>query len=129
MKVHHIGYAVKRLEKAAEVFATLGYTMGEITKDESRRIRIMFLENGAERVELVAPDGDDTPVDGILKSTGPTPYHICYEVQDINAATDELKTKGFVTVKEPEPAPAIGGATVAFMYNARVGLIELVEIK
>lgn len=129
MKVHHIGYAVKRLEKAAEVFAVLGYTLGEITEDESRHIRIMFLENGTERVELVAPNGENTPVDGILKSVGPTPYHICYEVSDINTAMDELKEKGFVTVKEPERAPAIGGAAVAFMYNARVGLIELVEIK
>ncbi len=129
MKVHHIGYAVKRIEKAAETFAALGYTLGDITEDKNRKIRIMFIENGTERVELVAPNGDDTPVDGILKSTGPTPYHICYETQELKTAMDELKEKGFVTVKEPEPAPAIDGCNVAFMYNARVGLIELVEIK
>lgn len=129
MKVHHIGYAVKRIEKAAETFVALGYTLGDITEDKKRKIRIMFIENGTERVELVAPNGDDTPVDGILKSTGPTPYHICYETQELKTAIDELKEKGFVTVKEPEPAPAIDGCNVAFMYNARVGLIELVEIK
>ena len=129
MKVHHIGYAVKKLEKAAEIFEGLGYIGGDITEDEIRNIKIMFMENGHERVELVAPNGESTPVDGVLKNNGPTPYHICYEVPDMENAVSELKTKGWMVIKEAEPAPAIGGATVVFLYNRHIGMIELVEIK
>lgn len=129
MKVHHVGYAVKKLEKAAEIFEGLGYTPGKITEDESRNIKIMFMENDRERVELVAPNSDSTPVDGVLKSVGPTPYHICYEVPDMAAALNDLKQNGWMVIKEPEPAPAIDGAPVAFLYNRYIGMMELVEIK
>lgn len=129
MKVHHIGYAVKNLEQSISTFEVLGYTTVEITEDTGRHIRIAFLQNGSECVELVAPDGDGTPVDGVLKSVGPTPYHICYEVPDLQAALTELQQYRWIVTKQPEPAPAIGGAPVAFLYHRRVGMIELVEIK
>lgn len=38
MKVHHVGYAVKKLEKAVEAFERLGYISGDITEDTSRNI-------------------------------------------------------------------------------------------
>lgn len=129
MKVHHIGYAVKNLEQSISAFEALGYTAGEITSDAGRHIRIAFLQNGSECVELVAPDGDETPVDGVLKSVGPTPYHICYEVSNLEEALNELQKSRWIVTKQPEPAPAIGGAAVAFLYHRRVGMIELVEIK
>lgn len=129
MKVHHIGYAVKNLEQSIGVFEALGYTVGEITADAGRNIRIVFLQNGSECVELVAPDGDETPVDSVLKSVGPTPYHICYEVPNLEEALNELQKSRWIVTKQPEPAPAIGGASVAFLYHRRVGMIELVEIK
>ena len=87
------------------------------------------MENGHERVELVTPNGVSTPVDGVLKNSGPTPYHICYEVSDMPAAVNELKANGWMVIKEPTPAPAIGDALVTFLYNRHVGMIELVEIK
>ena len=129
MKVHHVGYAVKKLEKAAEVFKALGYLPGEITEDELRHIRIMFMENGHERVELIAPNGESSPVDGVLKNSGPTPYHICYEVNDIKKAVAGLSAGGWTVIKDAEAAPAIGGAPVVFLYNRHIGMIELVEIK
>ncbi len=129
MKVHHIGYAVKKIEKAAEVFKSLGYTCGEVKEDTLRSIKIMFAENGTERVELVAPIGSDTPVSGILKGSGPAPYHICYEVGDIEKSIEELSADGWMLVHAPLEAPAIGGAPVAFLYNRHIGMIELVEIK
>lgn len=129
MKVHHIGYAVKNLEQSIAAFEALGYSSGAITADAGRKIRIAFLRNGSECVELVAPDGDESPVDGVLKSIGPTPYHICYEVPDMESALAELQHSRWIVTKQAEPAPAIGGARVAFLYHRRVGMIELVELK
>ena len=129
MKVHHVGYAVKKIEKAASVFEELGYIPDEITEDSIRNIKIMFMENGTERIELVAPNGENSPIDGVLKNNGPTPYHICYEVPDMDNAVQELKEMGWMVIKEKEKAPAIGGAPVVFLYNRHAGMMELVEIK
>lgn len=129
MKVHHIGYAVKRLDKAAELFEGLGYAAGEITEDEARRVKILFMKNEHACVELVAPNGEPNSVDGVLNKNGPTPYHICYEVADMEEAVGKLKENGWMVVREAEAAPAIGGASVVFLYNRHIGMIELVEIK
>lgn len=47
MKVHHIGYAVKNLEKAIDDFSSLGYRLvSDIVDDAIRNVRICFMENG-----------------------------------------------------------------------------------
>lgn len=130
MKVHHVGYAVKDIEKALPVFSALGYEIcGDIVKDNIRNVEIVFLRNGEEWVELVAPNGENTPVDGVLKNNGPTPYHICYEVEDLDKAVVELKQQKFMVLKKAEVAPAIDGCKVEFLYHKDLGMIELVEVK
>ena len=45
MNVHHIGYLVKKGEKAAQAFEALGYEReGGWTHDEVRRVDILFLQ-------------------------------------------------------------------------------------
>ena len=55
MQIDHIGYAVKKLDKAISEFQKLGYTFEEIIDDEDRNLQIVFGENGGYRVELLAP--------------------------------------------------------------------------
>lgn len=130
MKIHHIGYAVKDLEAAAVVFEQLGFTSGEIVQDSGRNIQICFMSTpGGGYVELVAPEGPSSPVDGILKKAGSMPYHICYETSDIDMEISALtENRLFTLIQPPAPAPAIGGNRVAFLWNRAVGLIELVEL-
>ena len=128
MRVHHVGYAVKDIEKSMAAFERLGYECGKVVEDDIRQVKIVFLQNGSERVELVAPNGDADPVAGVLKKNGAMPYHICYEVDDLEDAIADLKAqRGWMLTKAPEVAPAIGGKRVAFMYQKDVGILELVE--
>jgi len=128
MKVHHIGYAVKEIDEAVKKFRDLGYVVEDKIEDESRKVVIAFARNNDVLVELVAPMGEGSPVDGILDKNGAAPYHICYEVHNIEEACKELKKEGWTVLIKPAPAPAINGALVVFLYNRIVGLIELVEI-
>ena len=129
MKVHHIGYAVKNIEDSMQHFQILGYKpISEIVADPIRNVKIVFLQNDAEKIELVAPNGENTPVDSVLKKSGPAPYHICYEVEDIEEAIARLGKKWLV-IRKPEIAPAIDNRKVAFLLNSKIGLIELVENK
>ena len=64
---------------------------------------------------------------GLLKKNGIGPYHICYEVRDLEKAIDGLKTKHFVITDPPEKAPALDNRKVVFMYHTKIGLIEVLE--
>ena len=130
LKVHHIGYAVSDIEKAQKSFESLGYTAcGPVTDDYIRNVKIVFMKTGDTTVELVAPDGEPNPVDGVLKKNGSTPYHICYVTDDMNESIQDLKKSGYMVIKKPEAAPAIDNCNVAFLYSAAAGMIELAEIK
>lgn len=128
MKVHHVGYLVKKLARARNAFEALGYeATGEITQDEARGIEILFMKNGHEVIELVTPSREGSHVEGLMKRAGNAPYHICYTAENIEKDVSDLTGNGYVLVHEPLAAPAIGGKRVAFLMSPAIGLIELVE--
>ena len=129
MKINHIGYAVKKIEKAMSAFAVLGFEFGDITDDEDRNVRITFGTKDGYCIELVSPLDRKlpSPVDTHLGSSFGTPYHICYESEDFDKDIAALEEKGFKTIIEPRPAKAFGGRKVVFMMSAGFGLMEIVE--
>ena len=129
MKIDHIGYAVKRIDRAVSSFEKLGFQFLEPINDEDRNVVIVFGVNDEYRIELVTPldRTKKSPVDSYLSSIGPTPYHICYQTDDLETAIKELEIKGFKTVIEPQKAIAFDGKRVVFMVNIGIGLLEIVE--
>ena len=128
MTVHHIGYLVRSVERAARTFEALSYAAeGEITRDESRKIDILFMRNGDIRVELVAPYADDSAVGNLRNRIGAAPYHICYETENMEREVDSLTENGYVLTSAAMPAPAIDGRNVVFLLHPAIGIIELVE--
>ncbi len=129
MKIDHIGYAVKDMEGAIRKFLFLGYRLcGKAVDDAERKVKIQFLlDSKDERVELVAPLEQNSPVDGWLEKNGNSPYHICYESEDMERDIAALKANGFIIVRRASPAPAMGGRQVAFLYSRETGPLELVE--
>ena len=62
-----------------------------------------------------------------LATAGVTPYHMCYEVQDIEAAIASLREQRFLLVNGPVPAWAMDDRRIAFLFQKNTGLVELVE--
>lgn len=128
MKVHHIGYLVKKLAKAAEEFEKLGYVrLGEVTADAYRRVDILFLEKDGYVVELVSPNSPDSVVSGLIKTYKNAPYHICYVCENFEADLAQLTGNGYFQIDEPTPAPALGDRRVCFLMHPALGMIELLE--
>ena len=128
MKIHHIGYLVKKIPRAEQAFSARGYSReGDVTRDETRGIDILFMKNGDTRVELVCPYCENSQVEGIRKRVGNAPYHICYLSEAIERDAGEMQNQGYVLTSAPQPAPAIGGKKVAFLFSPAVGIVELVE--
>ncbi len=130
LELSHIGWAVNSLENAIPAFRSLGYTVkGDVCIDDARKVKLVLLEDSCSNViELVAPAAEDSPVSDILKKAGPTPYHICFAINNENwqKYRDSLKKSGFIVLHKPQMAPLFGNDEVVFLYSKDIGLIEIV---
>jgi methylmalonyl-CoA/ethylmalonyl-CoA epimerase len=130
MKIHHIGYAVRDLEASVPEFLKLGYKNVNVTiLDEIRKVAIQFMKNDSYLIELIAPLNDNSPVDNILSKIGNTPYHICYEVDDLSYQIKRFSDEGYLLIEDAKEALGVDNHRVAFLFSSKVGLIELIEAK
>ena len=130
---HHIGYAVLDIEDSKRTFELLGFSaINEQHSDSLRNVNIQFMKNNAYMIELIAIADicRHSDMNFLIKNGRKfevTPYHVCFEVDDLEEAMAELREKRFVLSAHPAPAPAMRGRLVAFMYHRNTGLIELLE--
>lgn len=128
MKVHHIGYIVKNIEKAGRDFRSLGYAQTTpVTFDPIRNADISFWENNSYRVEIVCPRDESSVVYDLMKNHKNMPYHICYCTPCLEDSIAELLRQGYFQIDEPTEAPAIDGKRVCFLMSGQSGMIELLE--
>lgn len=128
LTVHHIGYLVKKMDKAKDAFLSLGFQVEQDTlRDEIRKVEICFLLKDGYRIELVSPYAEDSVVSGLMKRYKNSPYHICYETADFEAAFADLTANGYIAIDTPTPAPALDGRDVVFLSSAVLGMIELIR--
>ncbi len=128
LKVHHIGYLVKKIDAAIHSFENLGYQITQETiYDAIREVNICFLEKNGYTIELVSPVSDTSVAAGLMKKYKNSPYHICYETENFEQAYQELTAGGFLAIDTPTPAPALDNREVVFLTNAAMGMIELIH--
>lgn len=125
MEIHHIGYAVSDMQSSIEQMHLLGYTVGDVIVDDNRSVYIAFAHHGAYCIELISPMTNASPVSKILQKNGPTPYHVCYVVDDMEQSIALLQSHKWVVIVPPAAAIAFNWQPVAFLYNRYLGLIEL----
>lgn len=132
MKIDHVGYAVKKMDKAIKEFEILGYRFEKIINDYDRNLYVCFGNNGSYRVELVSPIDKErpSPVDTYLSKVGPTAYHICYKSSDLEGDISELEKQGFRVIIPPTFATAFSNEhdrRVVFLIGKNFGIFEIVE--
>ncbi len=130
MKIHHVGYLVKKMDRAIDSFTILGFcSISDMIYDEYRDVDIQFMEKDGYVVELVSPRSDRSVVSNLIKTYKNTPYHICYESDSFEDDLKTLELSHFTMFDEPCPAPALGDRRVCFLQSPRIGMIELVEME
>ncbi|MDB4913480.1 MAG: lactoylglutathione lyase [Gemmatimonadetes bacterium] len=127
---HHLGVAVADMAKSIPIYKTLfnyDVTSGPFD-DPIQKVSVCFLSRGAGDmpIELVAPLGPGSPVSATLAKGG-SAYHVCYEVPDIAAAIQHLKSNRCVVLAQPVPAVAFDMRKIAWLLTPTQQLIELVE--
>lgn len=132
LKIDHIGYAVRDINKTAQYYIDAGWILSEVFDEEVQQSKIAFLtKEGFTKIELVAPliEGSPSPVDTILQKIGCSTYHVCYVVEDIEQAVEDLFDEGFKPLFEPVESIAMEGHQICYLYHLHVGLIEIVSTK
>ena len=114
--IHHLGVAVDDLDDALATYGRLfGATLEHRARVPDQGVEAAAVLVGADRVELLAPTGEDTPVGRFLASRGPGMHHVAYEVEDVAAALDDLTAAGAQLIDE-QPRAGLFGLEVAFVH-------------
>jgi methylmalonyl-CoA epimerase len=91
-------------------------------------VTVALLPVGDSRIELLEPVGQDTPVGRFIEKRGEGLHHICYEVDDLEAKLQEVRSLG-LRVLDGYPRRGAEGKLVAFLHpsSANGVLVELVQ--
>jgi methylmalonyl-CoA/ethylmalonyl-CoA epimerase len=129
-RVEHVAIAVRSLGEVMRVFQEkLGLELEYEEDFPQYQTRIAMYPVGETYLELLEATGPDSDTGKWLAEKGQGLYHICLEVEDIDAALAELRAKG-VRLLDEEARPGHGGSRIAFLDPKSTGdvLIELAEI-
>jgi methylmalonyl-CoA/ethylmalonyl-CoA epimerase len=124
-KIDHIGIAVEDPQAALAVFADgLGLELEETEDIASQKLRAYHLRVGESHIELLHPLDPESPVAKFLAKKGGGIHHLALAVDDIAAATEQMKAKGLQPLSE-KPFIGAGGKQVLFFHPKTTGGILL----
>ena len=126
-RIAHIGIAVADLEAILPFYRdVLG--MPEVPLDAADGARIAGLAAGESLVELLEAERPDSPIGKFVERRGPGIHHVCFAVDDLDAALARCRSAGLRLIDE---TPRVGaeGKRIAFLHpSATAGvLVELSE--
>jgi methylmalonyl-CoA epimerase len=126
-RIEHVAIAVRNLDAARKTFETLG--IGCEYEETINGIRLAMLPIGESALELLEPQREGTRTGEWIATRGEGLYHICLEVEDIEAALAELRGRG-VGLLDEVPRTGHGGHRIAFLDPRSTAdvLVELVEM-
>lgn len=125
--ISHLGVAVRDLEEAREFYRhVLGLESAEPIIGGEGTIKVSMVDTGNTVIELLQPIGSDGVMARFLEKKGEGFHHICYEVDDIDAAIAAVKAKGLEILGEPRPG-AEGMTAFIHPRDTHGVLIEFVE--
>ncbi len=130
-RIDHIAVVVRDLDAALRVYHdVLGLPLERVEEVPAEKVKVAFLPlpEGDSEVELVQPTADDTGIARYLAKRGEGMHHICFEVEDIEAAMSDLSAAG-LKVLEEKPRLGSQGQKYVFIHpkTAHGVLIELYQ--
>ena len=127
--IEHIGIAVEDTENRSpfwEHVLGINRTTTEIVEHEG--VKTDIYNTGKGKVELLKSISDDSTIEKFLNKKGEGIHHVCFEVDNIEQAINELKEKNISIVSE-KPSIGAEGYKIVFIHPKSTGgvLVELAE--
>ena len=131
-RLNHVAIAVPDLNAAIALYRdTLGASVGAPQDEPDHGVTVVFIDLPNTKIELLYPLGENSPIQGFLnKNPSGGIHHICYEVDDIVAASDRLTAAGARVLGTGEPKTGAHGKPVLFLHpkDFTGTLIELEQV-
>ena len=117
-RLNHVAIAVPDLKAAAALYGgTLGAKVSAPVAQPKHGVTVVFVELPNTKIELLHPLGDGSPIASYLeRNPSGGIHHVCYEVDDILAARDQLKATGARVLGDGEPKIGAHDKPVLFLH-------------
>ncbi len=117
-KLNHVAIAVPDLDQAVGVYRdVLGAEISAPHELPEHGVTAVFVNLNNTSIELMQPLGDASPIHKFLeKHTKGGLHHVCYEVEDIFAARDQLIGEGMAIIGDGEPYIGAHDKLVIFLH-------------
>lgn len=117
-RLNHVAIATKNIEAATAVYRdTLGAKVSGQVPQPDHGVTTVFVELPNTKIELLEPLGANSPIAKFLeKNPSGGIHHVCYEVDDINAAVKQMKDRGATITGTGEPRIGAHGKPVVFLH-------------
>ncbi|MGX1023694.1 methylmalonyl-CoA epimerase [Psychroflexus sp. MBR-150] len=128
-KIEHLGIAVKDLEVAKQTYETLlGKSAYQSERVESEGVETVFFKTGESKIELLGATQDDSPIAKYIEKRGEGLHHIAFDVADIEAEIERLKSEGFQLISD-QPKAGADNKRIVFLHpkSSHGVLVELCE--
>lgn len=129
-RIEHIAVAVKSIKAMRDVLENkLGIEMEYDEHLPEHATSLAMFPVGETYIELLESDQPDTGTSKWIAEHGEGLFHICLEVEDIDASIAELRAKG-MKFEQEEPLIGHGNCRIIFLDPASTGnlVIELAEM-
>ncbi len=127
-RIDHIGIVVNNLDEALNTYCDqLGFRLLERITIQEQLVEAAFLDAQNSTIELISPLDEESGTAKYLRNRGEGTHHVCYEVNDLQAALARLKDQGVRLIDEQSRQGPHG--LVAFIHpKATHGtMIELLQ--
>jgi len=116
--LNHVAIAVPDLAAATAKYRDqLGAKVSEPHDEPDHGVRVVFVELPNTKIELLEPLDENSPINGFLaKNPDGGIHHLCFEVDDINAANAKLSADGVRVLGGGEPKIGAHGKPVLFLH-------------
>lgn len=117
-RLNHVAIAVPDLAAARTLYGeTLGASVSAPLDLPEHGVTTVFVTLPNVKLELLHPLGTDSPIAGFLaKNPAGGIHHLCYEVDDIEAARDRLRAEGARVLGDGVPRAGAHGKPVLFLH-------------
>ena len=117
-RLNHVAIAVPDLEVATATYRdTLGATVSAQMAEPDHGVTVVFVKLPNTKIELLHPLGENSPIAAFLdKNPSGGMHHVCYEVDDIIKARDQMKSEGARVLGDGEPKIGAHGKPVLFLH-------------
>lgn len=129
MEIDHIGIAVKDLERANRLYASLlQKNPDNIENIASENVLVAFFRTATATIELLQATDNNSEIAKFIAKKGEGMHHVAFKVADIYAEIERLEKEGFSLVNST-PKKGADNKLVAFLHPKTTNsvLIELCQ--